>query len=198
MLVIDIVAIALVAVFFLLGLGMGFGRGLKFLTGGIFGKIISVVVCYFLFGIVLSWGFVQDLLASFVNALTENGSGICEFLLTIRIEMIVFAIALFVIVQLLRILIVNIVQSVMEIDSVVMRVINKILGVALFLAALIVLALIVFQIIAWISGTEGGFYQSLQGSIFGLDSVFKNNPLNSVFETAWREITGALSVQKHV
>lgn len=191
MLVIDIIAIALFAVFFLLGLGMGFGRGLKFLTGGIFGKIISIVVCYFLFGIVLSWGFVQDLLASFVNALSSSGSGFCNFLLTIRIEMIVFAIALFAIVQLLRILIVNVVKSVMEVNNVAMRVINKVLGVALFFAAMMVLLLIVFQIIAWIGGTEGSFYQSIEGSVFGMDSLFKNNPLNSMFQTAWRELIGA-------
>ena len=39
------------------------------------------------------------------------------------------------------------------------------------------------QIIAWISGTDGGFYESLQGSVFGLDKIFTDNPLNSVFES---------------
>lgn len=190
MLVIDIVAIVSFIVFFLMGMGFGFGKGLKFCTSGWIGKIISIVVCYFLFGIVLSWGFVQDILASFVNALTENGSEFCQFLLTIRIEIITFGIVLFIVVQLLRILVVNIIKSIMEIDSAVMRVINKVLGVVLSLGALIVLALIIFQIIAWIGGTNGGFYQEIEGSIFGLDYVFANNPLNSIFESAWTNISG--------
>lgn len=190
MLVVDIVAIVSFIVFFFMGMGFGFGKGLKFCTSGWMGKIISIVVCYFLFGIVLSWGFVQDILASFVNALTENGSEFCQFLLTIRIEIITFGIVLFIVVQLLRILVVNIIKSIMEIDSAVMRVINKVLGVVLFLGALIVLALIIFQIIAWIGGTNGGFYQEIEGSIFGLDYVFANNPLNSIFESAWTNISG--------
>lgn len=191
MLVIDIVAIALLIAFFFLGLGLGFGKGLKLFTSGWIGKIISVVVCYFIFGVVLSWGFVQDVLASFVGALKDNGSDFCEFLLTIRIEIITFAIVLFIVVQLLRILVVNLIKNVMEIDNVVIRVVNKVFGVALFFGALIILTLIVFQVIAWIGGVDGGFYNAIEGSVFGLDSVFQSNPLNSIFQSAWRSITGA-------
>ena len=178
----DVIVLIALLLCLVLGSFMGFGKGLRLFTGGVFGKMISVVICYFLFGIVLSWGFVQDLLLRFTTMLAEQDIWICNLLLKIRIDMIVFALALFIVVQILRRVVVHIISGVFEIDNKVISVINKILGVALFIVFTAIFTLIVFQIIAWIGGTDGGFYQSLQGSAFGLDKIFTDNPLNAVFE----------------
>ena len=179
----DLIVLVALLICIVLGAFMGFGKGLRLFTGGVFGRIISVVICYFLFGIVLSWSFVQDLLLRFTTMLAEKDTWICNLLLQIRIDMIVFGAVLFLAVQILRHLVVHIIAGVFEIDNKAIRIINKILGVVLFLAFAVIFTLIIFQIIAWISGTDGGFYESLQGSVFGLDKIFTDNPLNSVFES---------------
>ena len=183
----DLILILLIVASVLLGAIFGFGKGLKWFTSGIFGKIISIVVCYFLFGVVLNWGISQALLSKFIAALEANGSGFCNFLLSIRIDLIVFAVALFIVVQILRVIVVSIIRRVMEIKNKGVIVINKVLGIVLFAAFAAMAGLIVFQVIAWISGAEGPVYQSLQGSAFGLDYVFSHNPLNAFFESI-REI----------
>jgi hypothetical protein len=44
------------------------------------------------------------------------------------------------------------------------------------------LALIVFQIIAWVGGESAeSFLSQLSGSVFKIDNVFLNNPLNKMF-----------------
>ena len=63
MLLADYIMLGVIAVVVILGLVVGFSGGLKFFTSGIFGIVISVVVTYFLLGIVNSWQFVQDLLS---------------------------------------------------------------------------------------------------------------------------------------
>lgn len=179
----DVIAIILTIAFFLGGIMFGFGKTLKLLTDGIVGKIISVVVCYFLFGMVLYLPFVQNLLDKLIFALKENGNFICKILLYIRLDLIVFAVALFFFVQILRKWAVALIKSFFEIDAKPMRILNKVLGAALGLVSLAIFALVAFQIIAWLGGTEGDFYQSLSGSVFKLDEIFKNNPVNSIFET---------------
>lgn len=175
-----LIIIALLAV--LCGLVMGFGKTLKLVTRGVIGKIISVVVCYFLFGIVLNMGFVQNLLDKLITALSDNGSGICTLLIKIRIDLIVLAIALFIIVQILRKVLVSLIGDLFEIDKKPVKVINKILGVVLMFAVNAIIILVVMQILAWITGVDGSVYEFLSGSKLGLDKLFLNNPLNSVFE----------------
>lgn len=165
------------------GSAFGFGRWLKWLTGGIVGKIISVIICYFIFGIVLDWSFVRELMLKFTTTLQEDGSWICKVLLAIRIDMIVFAAVLFVAVQLLRKLAVRLISGVMQINNKAISVLNRILGAVLLTVFVAIVVLIVFQLIAWVSGTDGEFYLTLQGSAFGLDKIFTDNPLNSVFES---------------
>ncbi len=179
----DVVLIIVLLVSVFLGLILGFGKGLKIITSGILGKIISIVVCYFLFGVVLNMGFVKNLLDELITALKENGNGICNLLIKIRIDLIILAVALFFIVQILRKVIVSIIKDFFEIDKKPIRVINKVLGVTLFIIVNIILVLTIMQVSAWIGGTDGAVYRFLEGSKFGLDKLFINNPLNSLFET---------------
>ena len=70
----------------------------------------------------------------------------------------------------------------MEINCKPIRIINRVMGVVLLTAFVVVLTLVAFQIIAWISGTDGAFYTNLEGSVFGVDKLFTDNPLNAIFE----------------
>ena len=180
---IDIIIPILLVLTVLGGIIGGFGKVLKFFTKGIFGKIISVFICYFIFGIVLDWPFVQDLLYQLNNSLAANGNWICKILLTIRIDLIVFAIVLFVAVQLLRVLVVGVIDNVFETENRVIKIIGKVLGVLLALFCTRVVVLIVFQILAWTTGATGPVYEWMKGSVFGIDKLFVNNPLNSIFES---------------
>lgn len=180
MLTADIIALIALLVFVLLGVLLGFGRGLKFFTSGIFGFIISVFVCYLIFGLVLDLGFVKRLCDDFLAWLEQSGS-VGSFFASIHIDYVVLAIVLFIIVQIIRIFVVKLVRAVLEINNPVFRVINKVLGAAFFVLVLFAIVLVVFQIVAWIGGTTAqNFLQSLDGSLFGLDALFENNPLLSI------------------
>ena len=74
----DYIALAALVVSVVLGVGFGFGKGLKFFTSGIFGVSISIFVCYLIFGFVLDWDVVGNLLGDFNNWLREQGS-LCIF-----------------------------------------------------------------------------------------------------------------------
>ncbi|MGN0813462.1 MAG: hypothetical protein ACI4MQ_08145 [Candidatus Coproplasma sp.] len=178
--IVDWIALGIVLLVALIGILLGFGKCLKIFTGGLVGIIISIVVTYFLIGIVGSWGFVQDLLAKFTQALVDNGSGFCMFLKTIGIESIVLAVALFLIVQLIRILIVNIVNGISESKNVVIRVINKTLGLIFSLAFFAMIALIIFQIIYLIGGTTSENFREYLTGALKLNVLYDNNPLRII------------------
>ena len=183
MILADWIAIAVVAVFILLGALVGFGKGLKFFTEGIFGIIISILVCYLIGGMVLDIPFVHDLLVKFVEALTDK-NGFCNFLLKIHIEIVVYYIVLFIVVSALRVLIVFLIKRIVELNNPVSKVFNRIGGVFFFLLVLVLLTFLVFQIIYWIDGPDGtvytGFHQKLAGSFFKLDKLLEANPLASL------------------
>lgn len=180
MLIADWIALGTVVLSFIFGLAFGFGKGLKFFTKGIFGIIISIFICYCLGGLILQLGFVQELLNKFVQALEGKG-GFCDFLLKIHIEIVVYYILLFIVVQIVRIIIVAIIKNVVEIDNIVFRLVNKILGMALFFGVFVLLALFIFQLVNWVGGQSAqDMAEWLTGSVFKLDKLFENNPLNSL------------------
>ena len=62
-----------------------------------------------------------------------------------------------------------------------------ILGISIILAGI---AFSTYNVIAWIGGeTAQNFANQLKDSVFGLDWLFENNPLNSIFRA-----TGAAAV----
>ncbi len=87
----------------------------------------------------------------------------------IRLDVVIYYIILFVVVQLLRIIIVMIIKHVTQSKNVIIRIINRTLGAVLFLA---------LKIIGWVGGdTAMNLYDSLTGSAFKLDVLFEK--LNS-------------------
>jgi hypothetical protein len=182
MLTADWIAVGVVLVAAFIGLLLGFARTLKVFTGGIFGVIISIVVCYFLYGLVINWNFTQVLMTKIVEGLQNADNGFCNFLITIRIDIITVCVAMFIIIQLIRIILVAIVNGIADASHGIFGAINRIFGLVLMVAIVVMLALIVFQIISWVGGsTATDLAQKLDGSLFKLDIVFLNNPLNKMF-----------------
>lgn len=182
MLTIDWIVLAVLAGSAILGMFFGFGKLLKFFTGGIVGFIISIVVVYFFTGIVSSWGFVQELMQKLHVVMEEANNGFVDFLMDIGIEKIILYAAIFLIAQIIRIIIVNIIKGIVEIDNPLMKAINKLFGLVFMIAVVCCLALIVFQIVYAIGGeTAENFRQNITGT-FRLEWVFDNNPLNALFE----------------
>ena len=177
----DVVVIVAFIVFALTGVVVGFGRGLKFFTGGVLGLIISVIVCYLIFGFVLDISFVKELCNKFLEWLNSKGS-VGSFFADIHLDYVALAVVLFVIVQIIRIIIVKIIRRVFEIDNAAVKVLNKVFGAVLFVLVFVATMLIVFQIVAWVgSDTAENFLKNIQGSFFKLDDLYENNPLLSIF-----------------
>lgn len=182
MLTIDWIVLAILAVSAILGMFFGFGKLLKFFTGGIVGFIISIVVVYFFTGIVSSWDFVKELMGKLHAVMVEADNGCVDFLMDIGIEKIILYAAIFIVAQIIRIIIVNIIKGIVEIDNPLMKAINKFFGLVFMLAAVCALTLIVFQIVHAIGGeTAENFRQNITGT-FRLEWVYDNNPLNALFE----------------
>lgn len=177
----DYILIGLIALGCIIGVTVGFGKGLSILTKGLRGMIISVIICYFIFGALLNLGFVSGLLESFRNTLNENGSGFCGFLLTIRVDYIVYGVALFIIVQILRKIFVALIDKGCSIDNTGVKIINRIFGVILSLAVMAIVILLAMQVYGIISGVSEESTKIFEGSLFKLDYVFTNNPLNGIF-----------------
>lgn len=182
MILIDYITIGLLALFCVLGYAMGFGKQLRLLTKGIKGVIISIFVCYILFGAVVNLNIVQDLLSMFREMLINKNNAFCNFLLNIRIEIICAAVSLFLVVQILRKIIVAIISKTMESENTAIKILNKLFGVILSIALLLGLSLIALQITALAVGTgDNSVTEFLRGSFFGLDSIYLNNPLTLIF-----------------
>lgn len=183
MILADWIFLALIVIFCILGMLFGFGKGLKFFTSGIFGIIISIVVCYALGGLIYNFGFVQDGLNSMCTALAEKNNGFCNFLLNIRIDIIVYYVALFIVVSIIRIIIVKVIKSIAEIDKMPLIILNKAFGVILFVGVGLMIMLFVFWIISLIGGnTEADFILKLSGSKLKLDWLFENNPFMTIIK----------------
>lgn len=168
-----------------LGLGalIGFGKGISVLTKGIVGIIISVFVCYCFGGFILHLSFVQNLLERFASLWNGSDNFFCRLATSMRLEIIVYYVVLFFIVQLLRVIIVKILASVGKTNLIPIKIINKILGAALIAAVAMVLFLFAFQIIYWAYGADSEFalnFTAKLSGVFHLDSIYLNNPLASI------------------
>lgn len=179
----DWILIALIVLVPLGGVAIGGGKVIHTISEGIVGKILTFIVFYFTFGLVLNFSFVQEFLITIAQAIEELDSKILDFLvLKIRLEVVVFAIIFLVIVAILRRVVANLIEELLEIDNKGMKVVNKILGGLLSLFWLFVILLIVFQVLYMITGETGSVYEFLSGSFLRLDDLYLNNPLNAIIK----------------
>lgn len=156
-----------------LGLAVGFGRTLKFFTRGIFGFIISVFVCATFGGMIQGIPAVQ-------NWLTSLNQSMGGFLQTIHLETIVFYVVFFLVVQVVRILAVKLIAGLFSADILPVRIVNRLLGMALMVAAVFLLLLLVFAVFRVLQDTS--FVQNILDSLNGtfLGKIYENNPVKFV------------------
>ena len=180
---IDILIIGLTIVFCIFGMLFGFGKGLKFFTGGILGVIISIFICYALGGVIIRISFVQNWLNNFREMLAGKHNTFCDILNTIHIDIVLYYVILFIAVTIIRIIIVRLIKSFVEIENIVLIAINKILGIVLFVGAFIMMVLLVFWVISLIGGsTAEKFVQTVSQSKIGLNRLYENNPFMTIIK----------------
>ena len=171
-------SVTLIAAILLAGLGLvlGFGRTLKFFTKGIFGFILSVFICASFGGMIAG----IPAVAEWIGGLNARLGEAWSFLGTIHLATVIYYIVLFLVVQLVRILVVKLIAGLFSADVLPVRIINRILGAALMVAAVLLLLLLAFAIVAIFGETQGviDFVARLDGTFLG--TLYANNPIKFI------------------
>lgn len=164
-----IVAIALAAV----GLLLGFGRSLRFFTKGIFGILLSVFLVFTFGGMIKGIPAVGELIVKG----DEYFAGLWSFLGYLHLGNVIYYVALFFVVQILRIVVVRCVGGLFELDNVVMRFLNRFLGAAFTVAAVLLLLLLVFAVFKHFETSEFmvDFLEKIKNTF--LFTLYQHNPV---------------------
>ncbi len=172
----------------LLGLLFGFGKTLRFFTRGLFGVIISVFVCFTFGGMIAGIPAVSEWIGMLDAKLGEAWG----FLQVIHLANVLYYVVLFFVVQLLRILVVKCIAGIFEVDVLPMRIVNKVLGMVLTVAAVFLLTLLVLAVFRVAEDTA--FVQNILAKIDGtfLGSLYENNPVKFVADQGGAQETAAL------
>ena len=179
----DVITVIAAIVLALLGLLLGFGKTLRFFTKGIFGVVLSVFVCATFGGMIAGIPAVAEWIGLLNTKLGESWS----FLETIHLATVIYYVVLFFAVQIVRIIIVKCVAGVFEADILPMRIVNKLLGMALMVAAVLLLTLLVLAVFRIVEDTA--FVQNILAKINGtfLGTLYENNPVKFVVESGTTE-----------
>jgi len=152
---------------------LGFGKSLKVATHGIVGAIISVALCVLFGGGLMAANPINGL----IDRLNEYFANLWGFLGVIRLGTIIYFICLFLIFQVLRIIIVNIIKQVTEADLKAVKILNKV-GGALFLATFAFFFCMIILAGVWFIEGQGWVENPM--AIFKgtfIEVLYINNPL---------------------
>jgi len=180
MVTVDWIAIAILVVALGLGALLGFGKWLKFFTSGVFGIIISIVVCYFIGGGILQLEFVQELLSKFASLWSDKGGFGYSLLTKIHLEVIVSYVVLFVLIQIVRILLVKLVQKGLESDFKPIKVVNRLLGAVFAFAIVFFLGLLILWIVSWVGGDTAASWEAYFEHSGFMGALYRNNPIAGI------------------
>ena len=179
----SIIIIVGFALSIILGLLMGFGRVLRFITGGIVGIIFSLFICIMFGGIIANIPFISDLIARG----NEYFGEIAEILAKINVATIIYYIALFIVVQILRIIVIKTISKIFTPEKNtklygVRNFINRALGLIVLGGAFVLSVYLILAVVALLTDVEGvaNFLTSLQNdyktSICYM--LYANNPID--------------------
>lgn len=179
----DWIFLAVLLVGILLGALLGFGKLLAFFTNKVFGKIMSIFICYTFGGMFLSIGFVQDFLSWIASLWSTTDNFFCNFLTQIHPEVFIFYIILFIAIYWIIKLLALLAKAILEIKVTPLKIINSVGGALILTSTFLLIWLLVFQIIYWVGGqTAADMLHSMQPSLFGLDKMFQYNPLLGIVQ----------------
>ncbi len=164
MVTVDWIAIAVLAVALGLGALLGLGKWLKFFTGG---------------GI-LQLHFVQEMLAKFASLWSDKGGFGYSLLTKIHLEIIVYYVVLFIVVQIARILLVKLIQRGLESDVKPIKVVNRLLGAAFAFAMIFFIGLLVLWIVAWVGGDTAASWEAYFKDSGFVGALYRNNPISGI------------------
>lgn len=176
----DWIAIAVLVVALGLGALLGLGKWLKFFTSGVFGVIISIIICYFIGGGILQIGFVKELLAKFASLWSDKGGFGYSLLTKIHLEIIVYYVVLFVLVQIVRVLLVKIIQKGLEADVKPVKVVNRLLGAAFAFAIVFFIGLLILWIVAWVGGDTAASWSAYFEKSGFVGALYRHNPIAGI------------------
>ena len=172
--------IFLIAMLLALALGalLGFGKVFVFILKGKLGFVLALYIAYLLTNILYNIPFIHDFGVGIVTGLTDNNNFFTNILLFIRIDFIIIFLIVAVGCIVLKLVFAKTIQAVFEMDNKVMKIVNRVTGsLTMFLYAF-TLMLIVFQTIyTFNNGVDGDYFKTLDGSVFGLQALYGNNPL---------------------
>ena len=170
---VDIVFIAIGVALLILGYIRGFGKSLRTFTSGVFGIVISVFVCVAFGGMILG----TPKMTEWVGQLNDILTAKWEFLGKIQAGVIIYYVALFVVTQIVRIIIVKLICGLFEADNGVMKVINRILGMIFAPAIAFAFLLLVLAVLKCFedSAAISNMLAEIDGSI--LKKLYDINPI---------------------
>ena len=156
----------------LLGMLIGFGKLFKFFTSGIFGIILSIIVC-FLIGFAF-YGTMEPLLDKLADKITSVDNWFCQFLGKLQIQKVLYYVIMFIVVWLLRFIVVRIIKGVAESNNKAIKAVNRVLGGIFFVACLLLIAILALRLIGWVGGsTADSVLDELSKSKLGLSEIYK-------------------------
>lgn len=169
----DIITIIVAIVFALLGFVRGFGKSLKSFTGGIIGIIISIFVCAALGGMIMGIPAISER----IGGADEYFAGISVIFAKIPMGTVIFYIAMFIVCQILRILVVKLVCRLFEAENKAMKTVNKTLGLVFAPAAAFMFLLLFLAVLKLFDSTEfvRGLAAKAEGSY--LLRLYEVNPI---------------------
>ena len=199
----DIASIVLIAGFalsLLLGFLLGFGRTLKFLTGGIVGIIISIFLCATFGGMIARIGFISDLIARG----NEYFGGFASILARINVATIIYYIILFIIAQIIRVIIVHIIKKIFQPKDKkspgygIRNAINRVLGLLLFGAFFVLIAYLAMAVIALLEDVESvnTWLSTMRDNNSFFYKMYTHNPID--FSVLFAKVTEAAEEAKDI
>jgi hypothetical protein len=186
---IDVIALIALVVAALVGYFFGFGRTLKWFTGGIVGIVIAVVACIMLGGIFQNIGFVQNFILNINDRAAGVWGGFGQNFLRHFAGQLAFYAIMFLVVMLIKIILVRVVKKLMQSENGAMKILNKVLGVVFMAGFVSALILVILAGIKTLGvADEYGLYTAdtfFNGLINNLGdgvlrTVFDNNPIKFV------------------
>lgn len=179
----SIIVIVGFAVSLLLGLLLGFGKTLSFLTKGVVGIVLSIFFCITFGGMIARLGFVSDLIARG----NEYFGTKAQILAKLNVATWIYYVILFFIAQIIRIILVRIIRSIFEpknkesVVGGVRNIVNRVLGMLLFGVFFVLVVYLVMAVLALLTDVQGvsDMLTTLEAKKFSFFlKMYEHNPID--------------------